>query len=283
MSRSPELAGKVAIVTGGASGIGLATVELFIEEGARVVIADIDVARGEALATRLGNAAAFKRTDVSKPDEVQALVDFAVAHFGGLQVIFNNAGLSGKMHPRFLDDDLGDFQQVLGVNLLGVMAGTRSAARHMAAHGGGSIINTASIAGVKAGYAVMSYRAAKAGVIHFTRAAAIDLGLHGIRVNVIAPGGIPSQMSSYAEPGMTPEQAERVRQAVVPARLAPQALKRQGTPRDVAEAALYLASDRSAQVTGLLLPVDGGAVAGDTVNHLDAILAARAKALKNLG
>jgi NAD(P)-dependent dehydrogenase (short-subunit alcohol dehydrogenase family) len=212
---------------------------------------------------------------------VQTLVDFAVIHFGGLHVMFNNAGVSGRMHPRFLDDDLGDFEHVLGVNLLGVMAGTRHAARHMAEHGGGSIINTASIAGVKAGFAVMSYRAAKAGVVHFTRAAAIDLGLHGIRVNAIAPGGIPSQMSSYAEPGMSPAQAGRVRQAVAAARLIPQALKRQGTPRDVAEAALYLASDRSAQVTGLLLPVDGGAVAGDAVNHLDEILAARAWALKD--
>jgi NAD(P)-dependent dehydrogenase (short-subunit alcohol dehydrogenase family) len=126
---------------------------------------------------------------------------------------------------------------------------------------------------------VMTYRAAKAGVIHFSRAAAVDLGQYGIRVNVIAPGGIPSQMSSYSEPGMSPEVAERVKKAIVPARLAPQPLKRQGTPRDVANAALYLASDRSAQVTGLLLPVDGGAVAGDTVNHLEAILQARAKAL----
>jgi NAD(P)-dependent dehydrogenase (short-subunit alcohol dehydrogenase family) len=274
-----ELAGKVAIVTGGASGIGRATVELFLEQGAKVVIADIDAAGGTALANQLGKDAVFRPTDVANLEAVQAAVDFAVAHFGGLHVMFNNAGLSGKMHPHFLDDDLADFQTVLGVNLLGVMAGTQRAARHMAGHGGGSIINTASIAGVKAGYAVMSYRAAKAGVIHFTRAAAIDLGQYGIRVNVIAPGGIPSQMSSYSEPGMSAATAERVRQAIIPARLAPQPLKRQGAPRDVAYAALYLASDRSSQVTGMLLPVDGGAVAGDTVNHLDAILQARARAL----
>jgi len=279
---SQELAGKVAIVTGAASGIGRATAELFVAEGARVVIADIDVKHGEAVAQQLGASAAFRHTDVSSVDSIQATVDFAVAHFGGLHVMFNNAGLSGKFHAQFLNDDLGDFAQVVAVNLYGVMAGTQRAARHMARHGGGAIINTASIAGVKAGYGVMTYRAAKAGVIHFTKAAAIDLGQYDIRVNVIAPGGIPSQMSSYSEPGMSPEAAERVRQAIIPARLAPQPLKRYGRPLDVAYAALYLAGERSLHVTGTLIPVDGGAVSGDTVNHMDAILQARARALAEI-
>jgi NAD(P)-dependent dehydrogenase (short-subunit alcohol dehydrogenase family) len=274
-----ELAGKVAIVTGGASGIGRATVELFVEEGAKVVIADVDVSRGEELASRLGASAAFKRADVADAEEVQALVDFAVARFGALNVMFNNAGISGELYQRFLDDELKDFQRVLGVNLFGVMIGSQRAARHMVKGGGGSIINTTSIAGIKAGYAVMTYRASKAAVIQFSKSLAIDLGEYGIRVNCIAPGHIPSEMSSYAAPGMSPEVAERVKRAVQPVRTAGQPLKRAGAPRDVAQAALYLAADRSAQVTGMVLPVDGGTIAGDPVNHLAEILAARAKAL----
>jgi NAD(P)-dependent dehydrogenase (short-subunit alcohol dehydrogenase family) len=274
-----ELSGKVAIVTGGASGIGRATVELFVEEGAKVVIADIDAAHGEELASRLGASAIFKRVDVADADEVQELVDFAVVRFGALNVMFNNAGISGALYQRFLDDELKDFQRVLGVNLFGVMTGSQRAARHMVKHGGGSIINTTSIAGIKAGYAVMTYRASKAAVIQFSKSLAIDLGEYGIRVNCIAPGHIPSEMSSYAEPGMSAEVAERVKRAVQPVRAAAQPLKRQGAPRDVAQAALYLAGDRSAQVTGMVIPVDGGTVAGDAVNHLAEILSARAKAL----
>lgn len=274
-----ELSGKVAIITGGASGIGRATVELFVEEGAKVVIADIDVARGEGLASILGAAALFKQTDVADAKQVQALIDFAVERFGALHVMFNNAGISGAMVQRFLDDELKDFQRVLGINLFGVMVGSQRAARHMAQRGGGSIINTTSIAGIKAGYGVMTYRASKAAVIQFTKSLAIDLGEYGVRVNCIAPGHIPSEMSSYSEPGMSPEVAERVRNAVQPVRSAGQPLKRQGTPRDVAQAALYLAGERSVQITGMVLPVDGGTVAGDPVNHLAEILAARAKAL----
>src|SRR5262250_615144 len=154
-----ELSGKVAIVTGGASGIGRATVELFVEEGAKVVIADVDAARGEEVAAKLGAAAAFKRTDVANADEIQELVDFAVSRFGGLHVMFNNAGISGSMSRRFLDDELNDFERVMAVKLFGVMVGSQRAARHMVRHGGGSIINTSSIAGINAGGGVMTYRA----------------------------------------------------------------------------------------------------------------------------
>src|SRR5690349_5547419 len=145
-----ELTGKVAIVTGGASGIGRATVELFVEEGAKVVIADVDAANGEEVAAKLGGAAAFKRTDVAAADEVQELVDFAVERFGGLHVMINNAGISGVMR-RFLDDELKDFRRMMEVNLFAVMVGSQRAARHMAKNGGGSIINMSSIAAIKAG------------------------------------------------------------------------------------------------------------------------------------
>ena len=274
-----ELSGKVAIVTGGASGLGRATVELFVAEGARVVIADVNATRGEELASKLGGAALFKRTDVSSAEQVQAMIDFAVARFGGLHVLFNNAGISGARHERFLDDDLCDFQHVMGVNLLGVMLGTQRAARHMMQSGGGSIINTSSIAGIKAGFGVLTYRGSKAGVIHFSQCAAIDLAEYGIRVNSIAPGHIRTEMTTYAAPGMTPEVIERIKRALGPVTDASRPLKRQGQPQDVAQAALYLASDRSAQVTGVVLPVDGGVSAGDPVNHLRELMEARARAI----
>ena len=274
-----ELSGKVAIVTGGASGIGRATVELCVKEGAKVVIADVDTARGEELAGQLGTAALFKRTDVANEGEVQGLVDFAAEHFGGLHVMFNNAGVSGAMHERFLDDDLKDFQRVASVNLLGIMLGTQRAARHMARHGGGSIINTSSIAAIKAGFGVMTYRATKAGVIHFTKCAAIDLAEYEIRVNCICPGHIRTEMSAYAAPGMSAELVERLKKALGPVTDVSRPLKREGRPNDVAQAALYLAGDRSAQVTGVVLPVDGGVTAGDAVNHLRRILEARTRAL----
>ena len=278
-----ELEGKVAIITGGASGIGRATVQLFVEHGAKVVIADLDALRGAELAKALGANALFKRTDVADADQVQALVDFAVARFGGLHVMFNNAGISGAMHGRFLDDALKDFQRVMGVNLLGVMLGSQRAARHMARQGGGSIINTSSIAADLAGFGVMTYRASKAAVVQFSKSIAIDLAEYGIRVNCIAPGHIPTEMTAYAAPGMTQDAVERVGKAVGAVLMANQPLKRRGSPQDVAEAALYLAGDRSAQVTGMVLPVDGGITAGDPVNHLQAIMAARARAMASDG
>ena len=259
-----ELSGRVAVVTGGASGIGRATAELFVEEDARVVIADVDAERGGEVAAQLGSAAVFKRTDVARADEVQALVDHAVAHFGGLHVMFNNAGVGSKI-GSFLDDDLQDFQRVLGVNLFGVMVGSQRAARHMAKHGGGSIINTTSIAALRPGAGVLSYRASKAGVILFSKSIAIELGGQGIRVNCIAPGLIPTGITNY---DMTP-----VRRMMQP-------LNREGLPRDAANAALYLASDRSAQVTGLVLTVDGGASVGPPARPVEEFRSDRSGAPK---
>jgi NAD(P)-dependent dehydrogenase (short-subunit alcohol dehydrogenase family) len=242
-----ELAGKVAIVTGGASGIGRGIAERFVAEGARVVIADVEKDSGEALAATLGPDALFQRTDVSDPEQVGALVATAVEKFAGLHVMVNNAGVSGTMHRRFLDDDLDDFHRVMAVNVLGVMVGTRDAARHMATRGGGSIINLTSMGGIQAGGGVMIYRASKAAVIQFTKSAAIELAYCEIRVNAIAPGNI------------------RYEAAIRETMRADRPLKREGTPGDIAEAALYFASDRSRYVTGTVLPVDGGAVAGKVI------------------
>lgn len=241
---------KVAIITGAASGLGLATAELFVQHGARVVIADINEVQGVAVAESLGDAAAFKRTDISKPDQIQSLVDFAVEHFGGLHVMYNNAGISGAVHQSFLTDDLSDFEQVISVNLFGTMLGCQIAARHMVNNGGGSIINTSSLAALKPGLPLISYRAAKAGVMKVTECIARELGVHGVRVNCIAPGHIPAGMTFY-------DISARIKKT--------QPLQRQGTPHDVANAALYLASDLSAQVTGVILPVDGGTNLGDPI------------------
>jgi len=259
-----ELDGKVAIVTGGAAGIGRGIVERFAAEGARVVIADVDTDRGEALAAASGPDAIFQRTDVSDPEQVGALVATAVEKFGGLNIMVNNAGVSAAMH-RLLDDDLADFHRIMAVNVLGVMVGTRDAARHMAANGGGSIINMTSIGGIQAGGGVMTYRASKAAVIQFTKSAAIELAYHEIRLNAIAPGNIPTQIVATSAVNIDPADLARYEAAIRETMRADRPLKREGTTGDVAEAALYFAGDRSRYVTGTVLPVDGGTVAGKAI------------------
>jgi NAD(P)-dependent dehydrogenase (short-subunit alcohol dehydrogenase family) len=262
-----ELLGKVAIVTGGASGIGAGIVEKFLAEGARVVIADVDRDRGEDLAAKSGGDVIFRPADVSDPAQVGALVTSAVDTFGGLDVMVNNAGVSSRMHRSFLDDDLADFQRVMSVNVLGVMAGTRDAAREMAKRGGGSIINMSSIGGIQAGGGVMTYRASKAAVIMFTKSSAIELAHYDVRVNAIAPGNIPTPLLQTSTTDKSPEELARFEQAIREQMRADRPLKREGTTGDIAEAALYLAGDRSRYVTGTVLPVDGGTVAGKVLRR----------------
>ncbi|BBY05684.1 SDR family NAD(P)-dependent oxidoreductase [Mycobacterium noviomagense] len=262
-----ELAGKVAIVTGGVSGIGAGIVEKFLAEGAKVVIADIAADKGAAIAEHHGGNAVFRRTDTAEPDQIGELVSFAVKRFGGLDVMVNNAGISSRMHRSFLEDDLADFHRVMAVNVLGVMAGTRDAARQMAASGGGSIVNISSIGGIQAGGGVMTYRASKAAVIQFTKSAAIELAHYDIRVNCIAPGSIPTPILASSAKDMTPEQVERFEQVTRQQMRADRPLQREGTPEDVAEAALYFAGERSRYVTGTVLPVDGGTSAGKAIRR----------------
>lgn len=276
-----ELSGKVAIVTGGANGIGRGTVELFVEEGAKVVIADIDEEGGRTLCARLGPDTRFKRADVSKRADIQALVDFAVAEFGGLHIMFNNAGLSDVSYGRLLEDDFVHFERVMQVNVLGVMLGTQIAARHMSRSGGGSIINTSSIGGLKCGHGLPIYRAAKAGVIHFTQSAAVELGEFLIRVNCLCPGNIPTDMGTFAAPvpGMSRADVERMQNAILAVRMSRQPLQRLGRPRDIGQAALFLGSDRSVYISGQVLAVDGGATAGDPRSQMQEIMEVRAKVL----
>ena len=177
----------------------------------------------------------------------------------------NNAGVSGTMHRRFLDDDLADFHKVMAINVRAVMAGTRDAARHMSEHGGGSIINMTSIGGIQAGGGVMTYRASKAAVIQFTKSAAIELAHYEIRVNAIAPGNIRTAIVRKSAAGEDSNSSSSSRRRSAQQMRADRPLKREGTADDVAEAALYFASDRSRYVTGTVLPVDGGTVAGKVI------------------
>lgn len=260
-----ELTGKVAIVTGGASGLGAGLVRRFVAEGAKVVLGDVDRDSGKALAAELGESALFIESDVADFDQVGRLVSTAVEHFGGLHVMVNNAGVSGTMHRRFFDDDLADFHKVMAVNVGAVMAGTRDAARHMSEHGGGSIINLTSIGGIQAGGGVMTYRASKAAVIQFTKSAAIELAHYEIRVNAIAPGNIRTAIVRKSAAGEDREKLEQFEAKIRAQMRADRPLKREGTVEDVAEAALYFATDRSRYVTGTVLPIDGGTVAGKVI------------------
>jgi NAD(P)-dependent dehydrogenase (short-subunit alcohol dehydrogenase family) len=274
-----EFEGKVAIVTGGSGGIGKATAELFIVEGARVLIADVNDDAGEALAYELGETAAYRHTDVGNKAEVEGLVAEAVARFGRLDIMFNNAGISCAAFPDFIDDTFENFHEVIAVNLFGPMVGTQAAARVMIGQGGGGVIlNNASIAGLLAGQAMMTYRASKAGLIHFSRSAAIDLARYGIRVNCLVPGHIQTSLSSFEQGAQADNVADLAKQ-IDAVYLSNQPLKRRGQAEDVAQAALYLASDRARQVTGIAMPVDGGVTTGDPVNHLADIFAARQQVL----
>lgn len=241
-----ELDGKVAIVTGGAGGLGKVTAQMLVEAGARVVIGDIDEEQGRELANELGDVASFQSVDVSDADQVQALVDHTVETFNGLDIMFNNAGI-GTGLTRLLDDDFADFNRVMNVDLFGVIVGAQRAARYMKDHGGGSIVNNASIAAVNPGAGMLAYRSAKAAVAHATKCMAIDLAPYNIRVNCLTPAHIQTGITTY-------DMAPVVRYM--------QPLERQTQPEDVANAVIFLSSDRAAQITGIVLPIDGGTSAG---------------------
>ena|SRR5690242_12308831 len=264
---SGELAGKVAVVTGGASGLGEGLVRRFAAEGASVLVGDIDRESGTALAGELGDNVLFVESDVADFDQVATLVSTAVDRFGGLHVMVNNAGVSGTMHRSFIDDDLADFHTVMAINVGAVMAGTRDAARHMCQHGGGSIINLTSIGGIQAGGGVMTYRASKAAVIQFTKSAAIELAHWDIRVNAVAPGNIRTAIVRKSATGEDRERLAEFEEKIRAQMRNDRPLKREGTAEDVAEAALYFATDRSRYVTGTVLPIDGGTSAGKVVRR----------------
>ena len=251
---------KVAIITGGASGIGEATTRLFISEGARVLIADIQDEKGRRLGDELGESAEYLHADVSREADVKAVVDHALERFGLLDCMFNNAGVSGPTGP--IESVLVEgFDEAVGVLLRGVFLGIKHAAPVMKGQGSGSIINTASVAGVRTGYGNHIYSSAKAAVIQLTRSVAMELGESGVRVNCICPGFIATPLIGRAR-GLSQADADRMVGEIEVAFENAQPLRRSGLPEDVAKAALWLASDDSNFVNGHALVVDGGVIGG---------------------
>ena len=252
----PELEGKVAVITGGASGIGESTARLFVAEGAKVVIADMQRERGAALAEELGPAALFQQVEVRQEAEVKVAVDRAVSTWGRLDCMFNNAGFGGVLGP-IEDIPVDDFDLTMDVLVRGVFLGMKHAVPIMKNQGSGSIINTGSIAGVTAGRGPIIYSAAKAAVVHLSKVTAMELGEHSIRVNCLCPGYIATPLSANTV-GRPDELIEKVHHTYA----VRQPIPRTGMPEDIAEMALFLASDRSSFVTGQALVVDGGAATG---------------------
>ena len=251
-----ELDGKVAVITGGASGIGEASVRLFVAEGANVVIADMQRDRGEALAKELGDAAMFISCEVRQEDQVKATVDAAVAKWGRLDCMFNNAGLGGAL-GRLEDIPVEEFDMTFDVLVKGVFLGMKHAAPMMKTQGGGSIINTGSIAGLSAGRGPLVYSVAKAAVIHMTKTAAMPMGEDNIRVNCICPGSIATPLSANTVGRPDSLLGERVDSFA-----SRQPIPRPGMPDDIAQTALFLASDRSSFINGQAIVVDGGRANG---------------------
>lgn len=255
-----RLEGKVAIITGGSSGIGEASVRLFTNEGAQVVIADIQDEKGMRLAEELGETVSYIHTDVSNEEDVRTAVTHAVKNYGRLDCMFNNAGIAGAV-GTIESVTVEAFDKTLAVLLRGVFLGIKYVAPVMKRQGSGSLINTASVAGIRTGYGNHIYSAAKAGVIQLTRSVAMELGESGIRVNCILPGFIPTPMIGRAR-GLSIEAAERKIDVFKEAFKEAQPIKRTGQPEDIAKAALWLAGDDSRFVNGHALVVDGGVTGG---------------------
>lgn len=243
-----RLEGKVAVITGAARGMGLATSQLFVREGARVVMTDILVEEGQAAATALGEAAFFVRHDVTDESGWRAVADAASARFGGVDVLINNAGV--LMFKDVLDVTREEFMRVLEINVIGTFLGVKTIAPLMLAKGAGSIVNISSADGITASNGASPYSASKFAVRGFTKSCALELGHRGIRVNSIHPGGIDTPMTNPtgADLGATGIPS-------VP-------MQRFGRAEEVAEASLYLASDASSYCNGMELVVDGGMLAG---------------------
>lgn len=271
-----RLEGKVALITGGCSGIGLATVELFIAEGAKVVVADLQDEKGSVLEQRFPDRVVYRHCDVVREADIAAATAAADKAFGGLDILFNNAG-AGGVAAGVLDMPVEGWDFTQNLLLRAPMLGMKHAAPLMIARGGGSIINTASIAGLEAGWG-LAYGVAKAGVIHLSKLAAAELAIRNIRVNAICPGVIVTPIFGIAI-GLERPAADQMAASLVEAAGQMQPIRRAGAPIDIARAALYFASDDSSFITGTHQVVDGGILVGprnawdpDTVTPLLAAL-----------
>lgn len=249
-----RLEGKVAVITGAASGIGAAAARLFAREGAKVVIADVLEDQGRQTAASIkgaGGEATFVKCDVTKAGDVQAALETAVQTYGRLDVVYNNAGIEGPQADTANYSE-ADFDRVIAVNLKGVFLGIKYAVPILLRYGGGSIINTVSVAGLVGFLGLSAYNASKGGVIQLTRTAALEYAKQGIRVNAIAPGVIDTPMVQRLL--STQPEAYNAFVAMEP-------VGRFAKPEEVAQVALFLASDESSFVTGAVYTVDGGLTA----------------------
>ncbi len=254
--------GKRVVVTGGASGIGKATVEAFIAEGAQVMMGDLNEEGGNAMAadTAFDNRLAFQKTDVCEDGDIKSLIDNAAEHFGGVDILFNNAGAGGARET--IDEITAEgWDQTQSLLLRSVALGIRHVAPHMKAAGGGAIVNTSSINADDAGWGPVAYATAKAGVRHLSKISAAQLAQFNIRVNSVSPGFILTNI--FADTFKDdPEEAQRVDAAIKMVSPMAQPVKRAGHPNDIAQGVLYLASDDAAFVNGIDLKIDGGITVG---------------------
>ena len=256
-----RLEGKVAAITGAASGFGAAAARRFVEEGARVVLGDIQEEAGQSVAQELGDNAVFVRCDVTSEDEVARLVDTAVAEFSRLDVMYNNAGIVGAVGP-IATTPAEEWKATLDILLNGVFYGCKHAARVMVPQESGSIVNMTSTAGVIGGLGPHTYATAKHGVVGLTKNVAAELCRHGIRVNAIAPAGMATAMAAAVSTGdpTAIDQAKEILASASPIKGRP------GLAEDVANAALWLASDESGYTNGHVLTTDAGVTTGSSVN-----------------
>ena len=256
-----RLQGKVAVITGATSGIGLRTAEMFVAEGAKTVIAGRRTVEGEALAKKLGPSCIFKQTDVTEEAQMQALIGLAVDRFGQIDCLFNNAG--GPAQTGGIEGlEVKRFDTAMATLVRSVMLGMKHAAPHMKRQGSGSIINNGSIAGRLAGFSSsVVYGAAKAAVIHLTKCVAMELGESNIRVNSISPGAIATGIFGKAL-GLSTEAAEQTPAVMREVYKSAQPIPRAGLPDDIAHAAVFLASDESSFINGHDLVIDGAMTSG---------------------
>jgi NAD(P)-dependent dehydrogenase (short-subunit alcohol dehydrogenase family) len=265
-----RLDGKVALITGGTSGIGEATVELFVAEGAKVVFTGRNAEKGAQIAERLGAAAHFFQADVTREADIKASVDEAVSRFGRMDVLFNNAG--GRTGGDAETITHTDFTHAMNLLLGSVLFGIKYAVPVMKEQGGGSIISNASVAGYRSHMGGYLYSIAKAAVVHSARIAGVSLGKYNIRVNTVSPGSIATPIflgGSDIAASMEGEKVEAKMNKLAGNLSKANALHTSGFPIDIAYGALYLASDDSRFVTGHDLVVDGGMLAGGRTNFED--------------
>jgi NAD(P)-dependent dehydrogenase (short-subunit alcohol dehydrogenase family) len=265
-----RLQGKVAVITGAASGIGRGTVDLFVKEGAKVVAADIQDDKGARLEESHGPSLRYIHCDVAQEGDIKAAIALAQKAFGRLDCLFSNAGAPGS---RALagEVDAESFDEVMHLHLRAAIFGIKHAAPIMAKQGGGSIISTASIAGLQAGYGPFLYSIAKAAIVHMTKTAAADLGPMNVRVNCICPGFIATPIFAKGL-GLATQVADQTTEAVASVAKNAQPIPKSGLPQDIAEAALFLASDGSKFVSGHALVVDGAMTVGRTGANRAALL-----------